>query len=165
VLLPLLFLLPPSSTAPPFPPSLPCRSVALSPQTAPDGVMTAVIDPGSGLPPQASNASSSIVEDDPMTPRADPARPHPQHVPSSTNTSSSTIRYAPSQPAISANQVVALAEEAMKAAREETQRSISGGDAGASGDLKPGVTIDLGHKYIARIPDEMVDIIKDEIER
>ena len=53
----------------------------------------------------------------------------------------------------------------MRAAREETQRSASGGDTGANGDVKPGVTIDLGHKYIARIPDEMVDIIKDEIER
>ncbi|KAI9771324.1 MAG: RAM signaling network component [Geoglossum simile] len=123
------------------------------------------MDPASGLPPQASSASSSIAEDDPTTPRADLARPHPQHVPSNTNASSSTIRYAPSQPAISAGQVVALAEEAMKAAREEMQRSVSGGDAGAGGDLKPGVTIDLGHKYIARIPDEMVDIIKDEIER
>jgi hypothetical protein len=90
-----------------------------------------------------------------------------QQVPSNPNIniSSSTIRYAPTQAAISAGQVVALAEEAMKAAREETQRSVAGGDAVVNGDLKPGVTIDLGHKYIARIPDEMVDIIKDEIER
>jgi hypothetical protein len=127
--------------------------------------MTAAMDLASGLPPQASSAASSIAEGDPATPRADPIRPHPQHVPSNPSASSSTIRYAPPQPAISASQVVALAEDAMKAARGETQRSVAGGDAVASGDLKPGVTIDLGHKYIAKIPDEMVDIIKDEIER
>ncbi|KAI9867238.1 MAG: RAM signaling network component [Trichoglossum hirsutum] len=119
-----------------------------------------------GLPPQTSS-TSSLVGDDPTTPRADQTRSHAQQVPSNSNVniSSSTIRYAPTQPAISAGRVVALAEEAIKAAREETQRSAAGGDAVANGDLKPGVTIDLGHKYIARIPDEMVDIIKDEIER
>jgi hypothetical protein len=120
----------------------------------------------SGPPPQTSSATS-LVGDGPTTPRADQTRSHLQQVPPNPNTniSTSTIRYAPTQPAISAGKVVALAEDAMKAAREETQRSVAGGDAVVNGDVKPGVTIDLGHKYIARIPDEMVDIIKDEIER
>ncbi|KAH0543838.1 hypothetical protein FGG08_001877 [Glutinoglossum americanum] len=120
----------------------------------------------SGPPPQTSG-SSPLVEGDPSTPRADQTRSHLQQAPPNPNinVSSSAIRYAPTQPGISASQVVVLAEEAMKAAREETQRSVAGGDAVVNGDLKPGVTIDLGHKYIARIPDEMVDIIKDEIER
>lgn len=31
--------------------------------------------------------------------------------------------------------------------------------------LKPGLTIDLSRKRIQKLPDEMVDIIKDELER
>ncbi|KAH0565846.1 hypothetical protein GP486_000769 [Trichoglossum hirsutum] len=135
--------------------------------TPPDTVKT-TMELASGPPPQPSTAPS-LVGDDLTTPRADQSRSHAQQVPSNPNVniSSSTIRLAPTQPAISAGQVVALAEEAIKTAREETQRSVAGGDAVASGDLKLGVTIDLdlGHKNIARIPDEMVDIIKDEIER
>ncbi|KAI9710200.1 MAG: hypothetical protein M1812_007472 [Candelaria pacifica] len=68
-------------------------------------------------------------------------------------------------PSISANQVIALAQQAVAAARqEETQRSVN--DAGnMNASLRPGLTIDLGHKNIQRIPEEVVYIIKDEIER
>jgi hypothetical protein len=30
---------------------------------------------------------------------------------------------------------------------------------------RPGVTVDFGHKRIVNLPDEVIDIIKDEIER
>jgi hypothetical protein len=30
---------------------------------------------------------------------------------------------------------------------------------------RPGVTLDLGHKKLVNLPDEIIDIIKDEIER
>jgi len=36
---------------------------------------------------------------------------------------------------------------------------------GVSNELKPGVTIDLSHKQIQRFPEEVIDIIKNELER
>jgi hypothetical protein len=65
---------------------------------------------------------------------------------------------------ISAGQVVALAREAMKVALEENQTKAAEAS-GVSNELKPGVTIDLSHKNIQKFPDEVVDIIKNELER
>lgn len=61
-------------------------------------------------------------------------------------------------------QVVALAKEAMQNALEENQTK-SGGTAGITNELKPGITIDMSHKNIQRFPEEVVDIIKSELER
>jgi len=36
---------------------------------------------------------------------------------------------------------------------------------GVSDNLKPGLTVDLSRKKIQSLPDEVVDIIKDELER
>ncbi|KAH7356731.1 RAM signaling pathway protein-domain-containing protein [Rhexocercosporidium sp. MPI-PUGE-AT-0058] len=69
-----------------------------------------------------------------------------------------------SQIPISAGQVVALAQEAMKNAIEEN-RTKAAEASGVSNELKPGVTIDLSHKQIQRFPEEVVDIIKTELER
>ncbi|CZS98374.1 hypothetical protein WAI453_005849 [Rhynchosporium graminicola] len=65
---------------------------------------------------------------------------------------------------ISAGQVVALAQEAMKNAIEEN-RTKAEEASGVSTELKPGVTIDLSHKQIQKFPEEVVDIIKNELER
>lgn len=65
---------------------------------------------------------------------------------------------------ISAGQVIALAREAMKVALEENQTKAAEAS-GVSNELKPGVTIDLSHKNIQRFPEEVVDIIKNELER
>ncbi len=65
-------------------------------------------------------------------------------------------------PSINSNQVIALVQQAVVAARQETQRSVNGA---ANGSVRPGLTIDLGYKNIQRIPEEVVNIIKDEIER
>ncbi|KFY27895.1 hypothetical protein V493_03222 [Pseudogymnoascus sp. VKM F-4281 (FW-2241)] len=65
---------------------------------------------------------------------------------------------------ISTAQVVALAKEAMQNALEENQTK-SGGTAGITNELKPGITIDMSHKNIQRFPEEVVDIIKSELER
>jgi hypothetical protein len=70
----------------------------------------------------------------------------------------------PAQIPISASQVVALARDAMKNALEENQ-SKAGETSGMSNELKPGVTIDLSHKNIQRFPEEVIDIIKTELER
>ena len=63
--------------------------------------------------------------------------------------------------------VVALAKEAIEASREDLkQRSIA--DTPGSGkdvQQQPGITIDLGHKNIVRLPEEVIDVIRVEIER
>lgn len=80
------------------------------------------------------------------------------------------VRHEPSTSSLSAptpifaNQVVALAREAMKLALEENQTKAAEAS-GVSNELKPGVTIDLSHKQIQRFPEEVVDIIKTELER
>jgi hypothetical protein len=65
---------------------------------------------------------------------------------------------------ITASQVLDLAKEAMKNALEENKTKAAEAS-GVSNELKPGVTIDLSHKNIQDFPDEVVDIIKNELER
>lgn len=61
------------------------------------------------------------------------------------------------------DEVIDMAKEAIEVSRDELRR---GRDAVLSTDLQqPGVTVDLGHRSIVRLPDEVIDIIKDEIER
>ncbi|POS87395.1 hypothetical protein EPUL_001109, partial [Erysiphe pulchra] len=69
-----------------------------------------------------------------------------------------------SQPSMSPYQFIAIAREAMKNALEEN-RSKAAEAKSVSNELKPGVTIDLSHRMIQRFPDEVVDIIKNELER
>ena len=64
---------------------------------------------------------------------------------------------------LSAGQVLGLAREAMRAAHENEAKAAEA--SGVSSSLKPGLTIDLSRKKIARLPDEIVDVIKDELER
>jgi hypothetical protein len=52
----------------------------------------------------------------------------------------------------------------MKNAIQENQTKAAEA-VGVSNELKPGVTIDLSHKQIQRFPEEVVDIIKTELER
>ena len=82
-----------------------------------------------------------------------------------------TMRHAPSNSSINsqnsipaASQVVQLARDAMKSALEENQTKAAEAS-GVSNELKPGVTIDLSHKQIKAFPEEVVDIIKNELER
>ncbi|KAI9734763.1 MAG: RAM signaling network component [Claussenomyces sp. TS43310] len=90
---------------------------------------------------------SNTVRRGPMT-----TAPQESGVPSST------------QIPISAGQVIALAREAMHNALEENQKKAAE-TSGVSNELKPGVTIDLSNKNIHKFPDEVVDIIKVELER
>lgn len=77
------------------------------------------------------------------------------------NSSNSSLS---SQASIPASQVVQLAEDAMKSALEENKTKAAETSA-VSNELKPGVTIDLSHKQIKAFPEEVVDIIKNELER
>ncbi|PQE26181.1 RAM signaling pathway protein [Rutstroemia sp. NJR-2017a BBW] len=80
------------------------------------------------------------------------------------------VRHAQSSSSLSAQiprseaQVIALAREAMDTALEDNRRKAVD-TAAVSNELRPGVTIDLSHKQIQKFPDEVVDIIKNELER
>ena len=69
------------------------------------------------------------------------------------------------QPAYAAR-VLALARQAMQKALQENEAQAQSAEGGVvSSDLKTGVTIDLSRKNIRELPEEIVDVIKDELER
>lgn len=59
---------------------------------------------------------------------------------------------------------IELARHAVESGIQDTKRSLAGSEA-VTDVVKPKLTIDLGHSHISRIPDQVVDIIKDEVER
>lgn len=68
---------------------------------------------------------------------------------------------------ISDDEVVALAKAAFEQSRDDINHRAAETPA-APNNLQaqqPGITIDLGHKNIARLPDEVIDVIRAEIER
>jgi hypothetical protein len=65
---------------------------------------------------------------------------------------------------ISVEETIELAANAVEAGRRETPRSLAGSEE-VSDAVTPKLTIDLGHSNIARIPEPVVDLIKDEVER
>lgn len=71
---------------------------------------------------------------------------------------------------ISDEEVLALAKAAIAQSREELNQRAVSDTPPAPRDLQqqqqqPGITIDLGHNSIARLPDEVIDVIRAEIER
>ncbi|KAK5656264.1 hypothetical protein OQA88_5027 [Cercophora sp. LCS_1] len=88
---------------------------------------------------------------------SNPPPPMPNVRDARSNSSLSTL--AP----VSSSQVLALAREAMRVAHENEAKAAEA--SGVSDNLKPGLTIDLSRKRIETLPDEIVDIIKDELER
>lgn len=89
--------------------------------------------------------------------------PIPQHAVSNSSVSVSAEAPNPGG-SISGSQVVALVQDAMKHALEENHTKAAEAS-GVSSELKPGVTIDLSHMQIQKFPDEVVDIIKNDLER
>ncbi|KAJ3520721.1 hypothetical protein NM208_g13596 [Fusarium decemcellulare] len=64
---------------------------------------------------------------------------------------------------MSSAQVINLAREAMRNALESENKAAEAGAVGTG--LKTGVTIDLSRKGIQKLPEEVVDIVKGELER
>lgn len=62
-------------------------------------------------------------------------------------------------------QVIAMAREAMQHAIEsEKSQAVEAGAVGTA-SLRSGVTIDLSRKNIQKLPEEVVDIVKEQLER
>ena len=68
---------------------------------------------------------------------------------------------------ISDDEVVALAKAAFEQSRDDINHRAAETPNAAPNlqSQQPGITIDLGHKNIARLPDEVIDVIRAEIER
>ncbi|KAL4785724.1 RAM signaling pathway protein-domain-containing protein [Aspergillus varians] len=80
------------------------------------------------------------------------------------DTSSKTTKSLSGQQALTPEETIQLARRAVENGIQETKRSLAGSE--AVGDVvKPKLTIDLGHSNISRIPEPVVDVIKDEVER
>ncbi|KAH7321009.1 putative cell morphogenesis protein Sog2 [Stachybotrys elegans] len=77
-----------------------------------------------------------------------------------TTSSSSTLTASKAMPA---SQVISLAREAMRQALENESQAADA--AAVTSGLKTGVTIDLSRKNIQKLPEEVVDIVKNELER
>ncbi|KAH6608034.1 hypothetical protein Trco_004347 [Trichoderma cornu-damae] len=67
---------------------------------------------------------------------------------------------APPTPILTAAQVISLTRDAMRHALENESQAVDVGPG-----LKSGVTIDLSRKGIQKLPEEVVDIVKNELER
>ncbi|KAG6018277.1 hypothetical protein E4U43_005847 [Claviceps pusilla] len=88
--------------------------------------------------------------------------PPPPPIPSLRNASSNASLSASASLTTSA-QVIALAREAMQMALESEGAAV---DAGAVGTgLRSGVTVDLSRRGIQKLPEEVVVIVKDQLER
>lgn len=67
---------------------------------------------------------------------------------------------------ISDDEVVALTKAAFEHSRQDiNHRAAAETPRELQQQQQPGITIDLGHKNIARLPDEVIDVIRAEIER
>ncbi|KAL2265255.1 hypothetical protein VTJ83DRAFT_6355 [Remersonia thermophila] len=108
-----------------------------------------------GLPDNPAQARRAIAAAALANPTPPPPVPSLRDVPQTSNLSAG-------QP-ISPSQVLALAREAMRAAHENEAKAAEA--SGVANTLKPGLTIDLSRKKIQTLPEEIVDIIKDELER
>ncbi|SPQ20439.1 041bef23-3063-477e-b2dc-03ab7110b5d5 [Thermothielavioides terrestris] len=108
-----------------------------------------------GLPDNPAQARRAIAAAALANPTPPPPVPSLRDVPSTSNLSAG-------QPA-SPSQVLAMAREAMRVAHENEAKAAEA--SGVANTLKPGLTVDLSRKKIQALPEEIVDIIKDELER
>jgi small subunit ribosomal protein S23 len=61
-------------------------------------------------------------------------------------------------------ELIVLTQRAVDTGLQETKRSLAGSE-GVESVVRPKLTIDLGHSNIGSVPEEVVDIIKDEVAR
>lgn len=73
-------------------------------------------------------------------------------------------RQTPAPNLLTAEETIERARQAVESGIQDTKRSLAGSEA-VTNVVKPKITIDLGHSNIGRIPEPVVDIIKDEVER
>lgn len=149
--LPDLLLMVPASTMVFSPPRLPTMDLPdrLPGTSMPPNTRSLSENPMAGRRPIPNSAATS------NGPTGTPSLPTLRKAASSTNLSASN--------GLPPSQVISLARDAMRNALESENQVAEAGAVGAS--LKPGVTVDLSRKNIQKIPEEVVDILKNELER
>ncbi|KAI5462178.1 RAM signaling pathway protein-domain-containing protein [Mariannaea sp. PMI_226] len=134
--------------------------------------------PSSGAASHQPSVSRVLLESPTPPPSAPPpAAPGRRPVPNSAATSNGpppppppipNLRKIPSASALvgsnmSSTQIINIAREAMRNALESESKAAEASAVGTG--LKTGVTIDLSRKGIQKLPEEVVDIVKNELER
>lgn len=109
--------------------------------------------PPDSLPPPLSNNDSPTPEDEGSTPNT-----------SMGEAPGSGSRQPAGPKLLTHEETIELARRAVESGIQDTKRSLAGSEP-VSDVVKPKLTIDLGHSHIVRIPEPVVDIIKDEVER
>ncbi|PGH03791.1 hypothetical protein AJ79_07267 [Helicocarpus griseus UAMH5409] len=74
------------------------------------------------------------------------------------------IRSQPNRKLLSQEETLELTKRAVENGLQETKRSLAGSET-VDDVVRPKLTIDLGHSNIGRIPESVVDVIKDEVAR
>jgi hypothetical protein len=64
---------------------------------------------------------------------------------------------------LSAEKTIELFKQKVKDAQQDTQNALAGSE-DVREVVRPKLTLDLGHKNITRLPEEVVDLIKSEVE-
>lgn len=143
-------------------PKRPSAPIMERPERIPNGISGLNPQPGQsggrgGLPENPAQGRrpvpNSAATSNGPTPLPPPPVPTLRKAPSSSNLSASNM--------MTPSQVINLAREAMRTALESESQAA---DAVGTG-LKTGVTVDLSRKSIQKLPEEVVDILKNELER
>ena len=108
-------------------------------------------NPASGRRPVPNSAATSNGPPPPPPPPI----PGLRSVPSNSSLSAASV--------MSSSQIINLAREAMRNALQTENQAAEASAVGTG--LKTGVTIDLSRKNITKLPEEVVDIVKGELER
>lgn len=114
------------------------------------------IRPGDPDKPRASSADTRLRTDLPISRRPDTSltdTPTPDDA-------STAARLAPLTP----EETLELFRQKVTDAHQDTQNALAGSE-GVSEVVRPKLTLDLGHSNIARLPENVVDLIKAEVER
>ncbi|KAL4873187.1 hypothetical protein BDV12DRAFT_98421 [Aspergillus spectabilis] len=119
-----------------------------------DGASRHTPEPTAPSSSSSSNTEGSVKSEDEFTPVNG----------SIGETSSITANSSNGPRGLSPEETIQLARRAVENGIQETKRSLAGSEA-VSDVVKPKLTIDLGHSNISRIPEPVVDVIKDEVER
>jgi hypothetical protein len=74
------------------------------------------------------------------------------------------LPHTPHQEAVPSSDTLDIFQEAVEVARFGIQRSLAGNEKVGEA-VKPKLTIDLSHQSIERVPEEVVEILKVDVER
>lgn len=138
---------PPKGTpdTPPPQPATMRRPVGTPPNALPNATLAGPVPPVPPLPDLRTVPSSSALS---AAASVVPGTP--------------TVSGPPASPA----KVVSLFTDAIQNALQENEAQAQRAEGGGTGsELKPGVTIDLSRQGIRELPEEVVDVIKHELER